>query len=69
VNQIDKMTEAECELYSSSVRGTIRGIASHSAKNDHGTIVERGTHDKLLSESGLYSRLHEIQFRPQITQI
>jgi subfamily B ATP-binding cassette protein MsbA len=40
---------------------------------DHGTVVERGTHDKLLSEGGLYSRLHEIQFRgqsePQITQI
>ena len=30
---------------------------------DHGTIVERGTHDKLLSEGGLYSRLYEIQFR------
>jgi subfamily B ATP-binding cassette protein MsbA len=29
---------------------------------DHGTIVERGTHDKLLSEGGLYSRLYEIQF-------
>jgi ABC-type transport system involved in Fe-S cluster assembly fused permease/ATPase subunit len=24
---------------------------------DHGTVVERGTHDKLLSEGGLYSRL------------
>jgi subfamily B ATP-binding cassette protein MsbA len=36
---------------------------------DHGTVVERGTHDQLLSEGGLYSRLHEIQFRPQITQM
>ena len=40
---------------------------------DHGTVVERGTHEKLLSEGRLYSRLHEIQFRrqsePQITQI
>ena len=40
---------------------------------DQGTVVERGTHDQLLSEGGLYSRLHEIQFRsqtePQITQI
>jgi ATP-binding cassette subfamily B protein len=38
---------------------------------DHGTIVERGTHEKLLTEGGLYSRLYEIQFRrqpePQIT--
>ena len=31
---------------------------------DHGTIVERGTHEKLLTEGGLYSRLYDIQFRP-----
>jgi ATP-binding cassette, subfamily B, bacterial len=40
---------------------------------EHGTIGERGTHDKLLTEGGLYSRLYEIQFRnqaePQMTQI
>jgi subfamily B ATP-binding cassette protein MsbA len=30
---------------------------------DHGTIVERGTHDALLAGGGLYSHLHEIQFR------
>jgi ATP-binding cassette, subfamily B, bacterial len=40
---------------------------------DHGTIVEQGTHDALLTAGGLYSRLYEIQFRrqsePQITQI
>ena len=29
---------------------------------DQGTVVEHGTHDKLLSEGGLYSRLYEIQF-------
>jgi len=32
---------------------------------DHGTIVERGTHEKLLAERGLYSTLYEIQFSPQ----
>ena len=31
-----------------------------------GTIAERGTHEALLREGGLYSRLYEIQFRPQI---
>jgi ATP-binding cassette, subfamily B, bacterial len=40
---------------------------------DHGTIAERGTHDKLLAEGGLYSRLYEIQFQrksePQISRI
>jgi subfamily B ATP-binding cassette protein MsbA len=30
---------------------------------DHGTIAERGTHDALLAEGGLYSRLYEIQFQ------
>jgi subfamily B ATP-binding cassette protein MsbA len=32
---------------------------------DDGTIVERGTHDKLLSTGGLYSHLYEIQFQRQ----
>ena len=32
---------------------------------DRGTIVERGTHEKLLAERGLYSTLYEIQFQPQ----
>ena len=32
---------------------------------DQGTIVERGTHEKLLAEGGLYSRLYEIQFRDE----
>src|SRR5690349_18215483 len=32
---------------------------------DRGTIVERGTHEQLLTEGGLYSRLYQIQFRPE----
>jgi ATP-binding cassette subfamily B protein len=40
---------------------------------DHGTIVERGTYEQLIAAGGLFSKLHEIQFRnksePQITQI
>ena len=29
---------------------------------DHGTIVERGTHDELLAQGGLYARLYQEQF-------
>jgi subfamily B ATP-binding cassette protein MsbA len=31
---------------------------------DGGRIVERGTHDTLLAASGLYRKLHDLQFRP-----
>jgi ABC-type multidrug transport system fused ATPase/permease subunit len=30
---------------------------------DKGRIVERGTHDELLAQDGLYSQLYETQFR------
>jgi len=30
---------------------------------DNGTIIERGTHEALLTTGGLYSHLYDIQFR------
>jgi subfamily B ATP-binding cassette protein MsbA len=30
---------------------------------DEGRIVERGTHEELLSRRGMYHRLHSLQFR------
>ncbi len=33
---------------------------------DHGHIVERGTHTDLLAKSGLYARLYQTQFRPNL---
>lgn len=32
---------------------------------EHGVIVERGTHSKLLAERGAYFRLHSLQFRDE----
>jgi subfamily B ATP-binding cassette protein MsbA len=32
---------------------------------DHGRIVERGTHADLLARSGIYARLHHLQFRDE----
>lgn len=32
---------------------------------ENGTIAERGTHDALVAQGGLYSHLYKIQFQPQ----
>ena len=32
---------------------------------DRGQIVERGTHDSLLAQNGIYAQLYETQFRAQ----
>jgi len=32
---------------------------------DHGRIVERGAHAELLARSGVYARLHHLQFRDE----
>jgi len=36
---------------------------------DRGRIVERGTHDELLSRGGLYARLYEQQFRGGLVEV
>jgi len=32
---------------------------------DHGRIVERGTHDELLKQNGLYHEIYDLQLREQ----
>ncbi len=32
---------------------------------DHGTVVERGNYEQLIAAGGLFSKLHEIQFREE----
>lgn len=43
---------------------TVR-VAHRIAVLDNGKIVELGSHEELLKNSGLYSRLYELQFREQ----
>lgn len=43
---------------------TVR-VAHRIAVLDNGRIVELGSHEELLKNSGLYSRLYELQFREQ----
>jgi ABC-type multidrug transport system fused ATPase/permease subunit len=35
---------------------------------ENGSIVEHGTHDALLAESGMYRRLYELQFEDRPVQ-
>ena len=72
-SSIDTRTEQKIQsAFAQMMRGRTSFIVAHrlsTVKNadlilvmNHGDIVERGTHDSLLAENGLYAKLYHSQF-------
>ncbi len=59
---LDKLMEGRTSLVIAHRLSTIQG-ADEIVVIDRGEIVERGTHEQLLSKDGLYANLHRMQFR------
>ena len=62
IDALDTLMEGKTSVVITHRLSTIRRASSILVVND-GWIVEHGTHDQLLSYGGIYSRLHELQFR------
>ena len=48
-----------------SDRGLVKGAADEILVLKEGKIVERGTHEQLVSAGGVYTELYETQFKPR----
>ena len=61
---LSNLMEGRTTLVIAHRLATVRG-ADRIVVLDGGEIKETGTHEELLRAGGLYSRLHELQFRPE----
>jgi subfamily B ATP-binding cassette protein MsbA len=59
---LDKLMEGKTSIVIAHRLATVRR-ADVIFVIDHGRVVEQGTHEELLVNGGLYSRLYELQFR------
>ena len=61
---LDRLMEGKTSIVIAHRLSTIRRADIILVVND-GAIVEKGTHEELLNLGGLYSKLHELQFRSE----
>jgi ATP-binding cassette subfamily B protein len=61
---LDKLIEGKTAIVIAHRFSTIRRASLIFVVED-GQIVERGTHEQLLQSKGIYTRLHELQFRQE----
>jgi ATP-binding cassette subfamily B protein len=73
-SSVDTETEAEIRgALQNVMRGRTTFIIAHRIQSlrdadlilvlDHGQIVQRGTHDELMAQEGIYRRIHDMQAR------
>jgi ATP-binding cassette subfamily B protein len=62
---LDTALEGRTSLVIAHRLSTVRA-ADEIAVIDNGRIVERGTHDSLLADGGLYADLYRTQLAPQL---
>jgi ATP-binding cassette subfamily B protein len=73
-SSVDAETEADIHAaLQNLMRGRTTFIIAHRIQSlrdadlilvlDHGQIVQRGTHDELMAQEGIYRRIHNMQAR------